>query len=550
MPVLQVQDEFQSGDNVTASSLNDLVNDASFVSGAVDNSTLQVASAGHLKVKDNGILSNHLKSDATNDSVRAVTTNHIRNDAVTNDKIADLAVGTDQIASDAVTYTKIQNVSETDRVLGRKSTGAGDIEEISPSDLLAMINVEAGATADQTDAEIKTAYENNDDTNAFTNAEKIKLSGIEANATADQTASEIKTAYESNDDTNAFTDAEKNKLSEIETGATADQSASEIKTAYESNTDTNAFTDTEKIKLSGIAAGAEVNVQSDWTATEGDALILNKPTITSGTVTSVATGTGLEGGTITDAGTISISSTDTTFKITSSEIVVNAGGADKDFRVGGVTQNNLFVVNAERDAVAVGGTYPNGANKVLYVNGSHANGSIGCTGNIQINTNDNAGIRISTLNNTNPLQHADIFHDNLGTITFTRPQKATSATTHLFAEDGDTTSLSGVYGTISDRNLKENINYLTEDQKNGQVEDIKNLRFAKFNLIGEDRKQLGVIAQDVEETSPGLVSKAIRNGVEVRSVKQSIIHQKAVVALQVALEKIEDLEQRLKLLES
>jgi hypothetical protein len=51
MPVIQVQDEFQSGDNVTASSLNDLVNDASFTSGAVDNSTMQVASAGHLKVK-------------------------------------------------------------------------------------------------------------------------------------------------------------------------------------------------------------------------------------------------------------------------------------------------------------------------------------------------------------------------------------------------------------------------------------------------------------------------------------------------------------------
>jgi len=32
-------------------------------------------------------------------------------------------------------------------------------------------------------------------------------------------------------------------------------------------------------KLDGIAAGAEVNVQSDWNATSGDALILNKPTI-------------------------------------------------------------------------------------------------------------------------------------------------------------------------------------------------------------------------------------------------------------------------------
>lgn len=33
----------------------------------------------------------------------------------------------------------------------------------------------------------------------------------------------------------------------------------------------------DKTKLNGIAAGAEVNVNADWNATEGDALILNKP---------------------------------------------------------------------------------------------------------------------------------------------------------------------------------------------------------------------------------------------------------------------------------
>ena len=58
-----------------------------------------------------------------------------------------------------------------------------------------------------------------------------KLDGIEAGATADQTAAEIKTAYESNSDTNAFTDAEQSKLSGIEAGATGDQTASEILTA-------------------------------------------------------------------------------------------------------------------------------------------------------------------------------------------------------------------------------------------------------------------------------------------------------------------------------
>jgi|9_EtaG_2_1085328.scaffolds.fasta_scaffold00072_2 hypothetical protein len=55
-----------------------------------------------------------------------------------------------------------------------------------------------------------------------------KLDGIEASATADQTDAEIKTAYENNSDTNAFTDALQTKLNGIETGATADQTKSDI----------------------------------------------------------------------------------------------------------------------------------------------------------------------------------------------------------------------------------------------------------------------------------------------------------------------------------
>lgn len=35
------------------------------------------------------------------------------------------------IANDAVTYAKIQNVSATDRLLGRSTSGAGDVEEIA-----------------------------------------------------------------------------------------------------------------------------------------------------------------------------------------------------------------------------------------------------------------------------------------------------------------------------------------------------------------------------------------------------------------------------------
>jgi hypothetical protein len=42
---------------------------------------------------------------------------------------------------------------------------------------------------------------------------------------------------------------------------------------------TNDYTTVEKNKLAGIASGAEVNVNADWNATNGDAQILNKPSI-------------------------------------------------------------------------------------------------------------------------------------------------------------------------------------------------------------------------------------------------------------------------------
>jgi hypothetical protein len=89
-----------------------------------------------------------------------------------------------------------------------------------------------------------------------TELNSAKLNGIESGATADQTNAQIKTAYEANANSNEFSDAEQTKLSGIEASATADQSASEIKTAYESNADTNEFSDAEQTKLSGIATSA------------------------------------------------------------------------------------------------------------------------------------------------------------------------------------------------------------------------------------------------------------------------------------------------------
>ena len=99
-------------------------------------------------------------------------------------------------------------------------------------------------------------HQNGTTNKVYTATEQTKLSGIETAATADQTGAEIKIAYEAELDTNAFTDAEKTKLIGIETSATADQTGAEIKIAYEAELDTNAFTDTLLSKLNGIESGA------------------------------------------------------------------------------------------------------------------------------------------------------------------------------------------------------------------------------------------------------------------------------------------------------
>ena len=78
--------------------------------------------------------------------------------------------GADRTPTEAVDISG--NITITGTVDGRDLSIDGDKLDL----------IEAGATADQTDTEIKTAYENNTDTNAFTDADHTKLDNIEASA--------------------------------------------------------------------------------------------------------------------------------------------------------------------------------------------------------------------------------------------------------------------------------------------------------------------------------------------------------------------------------
>ena len=85
------------------------------------------------------------------------------------------------ISNGVVSNPKLANVP-TQTLKGRSGAGTGQPQDLTAAQARALLNVEDGSEANQTDAEIKTQYEANANTNAFTDAEQSKLGGIEAGA--------------------------------------------------------------------------------------------------------------------------------------------------------------------------------------------------------------------------------------------------------------------------------------------------------------------------------------------------------------------------------
>ena len=114
--------------------------------------------------------------------------------------------------------------------------------------------------------------------------------------------------------------------------------------------------------------------------------------------------------------------------------------------------------------------------------------------------------------------------------------------------NGNVVNTNNSYTGISDIKLKENI-----VDASSQWDDIKALRPVNYNFKeGQTHTQLGLIAQEVELVSPGIVSESPDRdedgndlGTVTKSVNYSVLYMKAVKALQEAMERIETLEQRL-----
>jgi len=133
----------------------------------------------------------------------------------------------------------------------------------------------------------------------------------------------------------------------------------------------------------------------------------------------------------------------------------------------------------------------------------------------------------------------------LGYYNATSTTSTGSGATFSVGTNGDVKNLNNSYASISDIKLKENI-----VDANSQWDDIKALQVRNYNFKeGQTHRQIGLIAQEVEQVCPGLVGETPDKdedgnelGTTTKSVTYSVLYMKAVKALQEAMERIEQLE--------
>ena len=102
------------------------------------------------------------KDDQTSTEIKALlqsdnlTGAHLAANSINSSELSDNAVDTAAIANNAVTTAKIEDFA-SGRIMGRLASGTGDCTQLTATSVRSIINVEDGATADQSASEIASA---------------------------------------------------------------------------------------------------------------------------------------------------------------------------------------------------------------------------------------------------------------------------------------------------------------------------------------------------------------------------------------------------------
>jgi len=120
------------------------------------------------------------------------------------------------------------------------------------------------------------------------------------------------------------------------------------------------------------------------------------------------------------------------------------------------------------------------------------------------------------------------------TVALIRGFNSTSTLCFNVGGGGNVTNTNNSYGAISDAKLKENVTDATP-----KLEKLNQVRIVNFNMKGDEQKQLGVIAQELEQVFPGMVEETTDRdtdgndlGTTTKSVKYSVFVPMLIKAIQ------------------
>jgi len=149
----------------------------------------------------------------------------------------------------------------------------------------------------------------------------------------------------------------------------------------------------------------------------------------------------------------------------------------------------------------------------------------------------------STQNNSViQLNQAETTSTDQGYFMICRQGDPSSGTNRLLiSSNGNVKNVNNSYGAISDERLKENIVDATP-----KLNDLMKVKIRNYNFIGQEDKQIGVIAQEIENVFPSLVedTKDPESEETTKSVKYSILVPIMLKAIQELKSEIEELKSK------
>ncbi len=194
----------------------------------------------------------------------------------------DNTVSTAKIQNDAVTYAKLQNVSATNRILGRSSAGAGDVEELDAATARTVLSVQPTAGP---------AFTSGITVTQASAAPTVVLRNTTADAT-DKAAQVVGAHYTATEETiqgiGIYSTATENVVA-IGGGSALSNAASEVRLYTAANTTTTTGTIRLTISSTGTATFAGQIVGQAGAAITGAATFENSGNVVPLTVTNTGT---------------------------------------------------------------------------------------------------------------------------------------------------------------------------------------------------------------------------------------------------------------------